>query len=158
MGIQTLPAASAAGKTMYRTTLYSGTSYTVPTGVSYLNVTLVGGGGGGPQESNNATTVAGNKGQGGQIVSSNLSVTAGASITYAIGAGGTAPAGAGGTTTFTGATSAAGGNGQGRIQAGAASQAGLVTDNGGNGAYSNVDNSRSGGVGGAGCIVVEYWV
>lgn len=138
MGIQTFPAASAAGKTMYRTTLYSGTSYTVPTGVSYLNVTLVGGGGGGPNQINTPATGAGNKGQGGQIVSSTLSVTAGASITYAIGAGGAA-ASAGGTTTFTGATSAVGGNGQnGPIQPGVAAQAGLVTDNGGNSAYANL--------------------
>jgi len=46
MAVSSLVAASG-GKTMYRTTLTSGTSYTVPAGVTYLNVTLVGGGGGG---------------------------------------------------------------------------------------------------------------
>jgi hypothetical protein len=46
MGISVFPAASAASKTMYRRTLTSGTSYTVPTGVNYINVTLIGGGGG----------------------------------------------------------------------------------------------------------------
>ena len=46
MAVSSLVAASG-GKTMYRTTLTSGTSYTVPAGVTYLNVTLTGGGGGG---------------------------------------------------------------------------------------------------------------
>jgi hypothetical protein len=48
MGIAQIPAASAAGKTEFVTTLTSGTSYTVPAGVNYLNVILTGGGGGGP--------------------------------------------------------------------------------------------------------------
>ena len=47
MGSTVFPAPSAGGKTMFRTTLTSGTSYTVPAGVTYLNVTLYGGGGGG---------------------------------------------------------------------------------------------------------------
>jgi hypothetical protein len=77
MGITVFPEPSAASKTMRRTTLTSGTSFTVPAGVTFVNVTLYGGGGGG----------------GGVGISS-------------------APAqpGAGGTTTFTGATSATGGN------------------------------------------------
>ena len=44
MGIAVIPAPSASGKTAYRTTLTSGTSYTVPAGVTYLNVTCIGGG------------------------------------------------------------------------------------------------------------------
>ena len=166
MGIAIFPAPSAASKTMFRTTLTSGTSYTVPAGVTYLNVTLYGGGGGGSGNGNTgavgsdggsttftgATTATGgpggsrggrdddltgvaasaNSALGGQpayysengsgqfvggsgfpgrIVSSTLSATAGASIAYAIGAGG------------------AGGVGQ------------LIT----------------GGAGGSGYIVVEYW-
>jgi hypothetical protein len=78
MGSSTIPAPSG-GKTSYKLSLTSGTSWTVPSGVTYVNVTLVGGGGGG----------AGSIG-----------------ATTAGGAGGS-----GGTTTFTGATSALGGNG-----------------------------------------------
>lgn len=144
--------AAAAGKTSYLVSLTSGSSYTVPAGVTYLNVTLYGGGGGGGGASGNFTsgntlaTVGGttsftgatsalggtlginmaaqqdtkvfgrdgsagaaNTGKGGkaafvcmanqvsigcdaadgQIVSSTLAVTPGASISYAIGAGGT---------------------------------------------------------------------
>ena len=109
MGVSVFPAA-AGGKTMFRTTLTSGTSYTVPAGVTYLNVTLVGaGGGGGGSGVSGGETREGSPGHGGQIVSSTLSVTAGASIAYAIGAGGAGgtgtnnDAGNGGTTTFTGA-------------------------------------------------------
>ena len=39
MAVSSLVAASS-GKTMYRTTLTSGTSWTVPAGVTYVNVTL----------------------------------------------------------------------------------------------------------------------
>lgn len=47
MGIATFPAPSAASKTAFRTTITSGTSWTVPAGVTYVNATLIGGGGGG---------------------------------------------------------------------------------------------------------------
>ena len=158
MAVSSLVAA-AGGKTMFRTTLTSGTSYTDPAGVTYLNVTLVGGGSGGAASGNTdiltqpgnggtttftgatsalggtaptgyttnasvaqisapgpvpaaetANTGLGGKGNGGtsssttttppstqgagafgnngQIISSTLTVTAGASISYAIGAGG----------------------------------------------------------------------
>jgi hypothetical protein len=139
MAVSSLVAA-AGGKTMYRTTLTSGTSYTVPAGVTYLNVTLVGGGGGGDGTLNV-------NGRGGQIVYSTLSTTPGASITYAIGAGGAAIT-AGGTTTFTGATSAVGGGGSiGQPPQGESAQ----------------NYGRGTGVGGsaiignAGVIYVEYW-
>jgi hypothetical protein len=46
MGSSTIPAAGG-GKTRFVVTLTSGTSYTVPAGVTYVNVTLFGGGGGG---------------------------------------------------------------------------------------------------------------
>lgn len=68
-------------RTRYAFTLTSGTSWTVPAGVTYVNVTLMGGGGGG----------------GG--------VCGGTSTTGVTGGG------VGGTTSFTGATSAVGGNG-----------------------------------------------
>lgn len=63
MAVSSLVAASG-GKTMYRTTLTSGTSYTVPAGVTYLNVTLVGGagGGGGVSPYSSAGTNAGSGG------------------------------------------------------------------------------------------------
>ena len=148
----------SGGKTRFITTLTSGTSYTVPAGVTYLNVTLRGGGGGG----GGGNAKDGAKGCGGQIVSSTLSATAGASIAYAIGAGGTAGSnvptsgGNGGTTTFTGATSAAGGNGggNGNGSAGVVGTASLSAENGGTGGI----GSAQGNTGGAGSIDVEYWV
>lgn len=68
-----------SSKTRRFVTLTSGTSWTVPTGVTYINVTLYGGGGGGGGVRTNADF-------------------------------GISGPGAGGTTTFTGATSAVGGN------------------------------------------------
>jgi hypothetical protein len=162
MGISVIPAPSAASKTMFRTTLTSGTSYTVPAGVTYLNVTLVGGGGGGSGYGNNSDS-AGWQGLGGQIVQSTFTTTPGASISYSIGAGGTGGAasqphngGTGGSTTMTGATTAAGGGGAIRNfgTTGNAGQAGLVSNNGGQ----PQNWSSIGGAGGAGCIVIEYWV
>ena len=143
MAVSTLVAA-AGGKTMYRTTLTSGTSYTVPAGVTYLNVTLVGGGGGGNSNTYN--------GLGGAIRSSTLSCTPGASITYAIGAGGGAGA-AGGNTTFTGATTATGGNGNDFNSAGKPT-AGLSSNNWGQG----TNNGAPANNGAAGSVEIEYWV
>lgn len=160
------PVAAASSKTMYRTTLTSGTSYTVPAGVTYLNVTLVGGGGGG----GGSFYHVGGVGEGGQVISSTLSATAGATISYAIGAGGAGTTGAsgqpnaggtGGTTTFTGATSATGGVGgtTGRIQNASNSNSGtLCASNGGRGSCSSNGDERTGGYGGIGAIYIEYWV
>jgi len=160
MGIAVFPAPSAGGKTMFRTTLTSGTSYTVPAGVTYLNVTLVGGGGGGGGAGTSGFEAF--YGLGGQVVSSTLSVTAGASITYAIGAGGTGGGSStrgnvGGTTTFTGATSAAGGDrgmANGNSNAGSVGSIGI---NAGNGGGPGGTNNAAGGAGGTGAIYVEYW-
>lgn len=159
MAIQTIPAAGG-GKTSYKILLTSGTSWTVPAGVTYVNVTLFGAGGGGGGGGNTAgaggaggnttftgaTTAVGgfggapmsrdtnvngvaanaNSGNGGRgfssgdggsstgwassggegdVFTSYVTTTPGASISYAIGAGGTA--GSGGT---------AGAGGSGRIQ------------------------------------------
>jgi hypothetical protein len=148
MGISVFPTPSAASKTAFRTTLTSGTSWTVPTGVTYVNVTLYGGGGGAGGVGNNGTGaqagtggtttftgatsatggLGGKKfdrgvsdtginatvnsgqsgigamyatnsdnsqffgmiGEAGNFISSIVNTTPGASITYAIGAGGTA--------------------------------------------------------------------
>jgi hypothetical protein len=128
-------------KTRYQLTLSSGTSYTVPAGVTYLNVTLVGAGGGagstggggggagGSTTFTGATSASGggggantssgdsptpvrygdggergtvNTGSGmagigsaGQIVSSIVTTTPGASISYSIGSGGSSGSSAG---------------------------------------------------------------
>lgn len=157
MGISVFPAPAASSKTMYRTTLTSGTSYTVPANVTYLNVTLIGGAGSGG-------TTGFDQPQGGmpgEIISSTLAATAGATISYSIGAGAAARTGSnengttGGTTTFTGATSAAGGLGGAEINTGTG-RAGT------NGSYANnaaqaVGGNRPSGAGGNGAIIVEYW-
>jgi len=148
MGSTTIPAITS--KTRFVLTLTSGTSWTVPAGVTYVNVTLQGGGAG-----VYASSTANNSpdGRPGQMVSSTLTTTPGASIAYAIGAGGTGggtstPSGAGGTTSFTGATSAAGGAGSSSYVGTA--QAGF--NNGG------PQSSGTAYAGGAGRIDVEYWV
>jgi hypothetical protein len=157
MGISVVPAPSAASKTMFRTTLTSGTSYTVPAGVTYLNVLLVGGGGSGCQEF--FQDRQNNWGKPGETIWSTLSVTAGATIAYAIGAGGAAttangPGNNGGTTTFTGATSATGGNGAVRSNGDPENASKLsFAYNGGAGQGS----AAASGAGGPGCIIVEYW-
>lgn len=145
--------APAAGKTRFILTLTSGTSYTVPAGVTSLNVALQGGGAGSYAS---ATTNTAIPGQPGQMLRSIVSTSPGATIAYAIGAGGAGGSAAssavtGGTTTFAGATSAVGGT-VGATGAGAlgTDQAGL--NNGGSIAPS------SGKAGGAGKIEVEYWV
>ena len=163
MGISVFPAPSAASKTMFRTTLISGTSYTVPAGVTYLNVTLVGGGGGGGWASS-STGVTANSGYGGQVISSIVTTTPGASISYAIGAGGAAgvsagtPDGsAGGNTTFTGATTAEGGNGgKGAARGNTDQKQTGIFSMGGNGGPST-GGGEQGGVGAGGFITVEYW-
>jgi hypothetical protein len=149
----------AISKTRYVTTLTSGTSYTVPAGVTYVNVTLIGGGGGGSGSGGTSPYPTGVEGRGGQIVESNLATTPGASIAYAIGAGGTAAAtsnsggGNGGTTTFTGATSATGGNGASN-NGGGVGTAGQSANNGSGGGLQNNGSAA----GGAGAIYIEYWV
>ena len=138
MGVNVFPATTS--KTRYHTTLTSGTSWTVPAGVTYVNVTLCGAGGGGD--------TSGYEGKGGMVVTSTLSTTPGASITYAIGAGGSSAAG--GSTTFTGATTATGGN--------TASGSGATTRNySSNGGTSN-SLAAPAKDGGNGQIDIEYWL
>jgi hypothetical protein len=156
MASSVFPAPSAGGKTMFRTSLFSGTSWTVPAGVTYVNVTLMGGSGGGDSFS---TSVA-QPGGPGQLIHSTLSTTPGASIAYSIGAGGNGGAsgggagGNGGTTTFTGATSAGGGN-RGNGGRAATDYAGYNV--GGLGGYNPGGQQVGGGAGGAGRIDIEYW-
>jgi len=159
MGQSVFPAPSAASKTRKVETLTSGTSWTVPAGVTYVNATLVGGGGGGGT-GQNSLGAQNQPGNGGQIITTLVSTTPGASITYAIGAGGTGPTanstagGTGGNTTFVGATTAAGGTGgTGNGSARNAATDGQSATNGGATNYRN-----DGGAGGAGQIILEYWV
>lgn len=152
MGINSVPPATP--KTRFITTLTSGTSWSVPAGVTYVNVTLRGGSGGTAYQT--AGTAAG-----GQVIMSNTTVTPGGTATYAIGAGGTAGTGAsaaggtGGTTTFTGATSATGGAGQ--SYASATLYAATANNVVNNVSYATGTASANGLVGGAGSIDVEYW-
>lgn len=146
--------APAGSKTRYVETLTSGTSWTVPTGVEYVNATLVGGGGSGA--SNNATAPSA-PGYGGQIITTTVTTTPGASIAYTIGAGGAGASypgsgNAGGNTTFTGATTALGGNG-GSTNTGTAPNAGISANNGSIGGY----QTGASAAGGAGQIILEYW-
>ena len=141
----------SGGKTRRCLTLTSGTSWTVPAGVTFVNVTLQGGGGGGMTGNSNVF-----RAQSGQMISSTLSTTPGASISYAIGAGGGGD-GTGGTTTFTGATSASGGGpAQGYGPGSTTGAAGY--SNGGQSAYNPGGQSSTGATGGSGRIDIEYWV
>jgi len=136
-------------------TLTSGSSWTVPAGVTQVVVTTIGGGGGGYNAL--SSTSVGPGGGHGQIRISTVATTPGASISYSIGAGGSGrttsggvvPATAGGNTTFTGATTANGGaaspDGNG---------VGLVATNG---ALPSV-STTTGNNGGQGMITVEYWL
>lgn len=155
MGSSVFPAPSAASKTRYVVTLLSGTSWTVPAGVTYVNALLVGGGGGGGGTNGQTANGGNSSGGGGQMIETTLTTTPSASIAYAIGAGGTGSNGSGtvgGTTTFTGATSAAGGAAAGNANGGTAGNmpAGLCSANGG-------ASGTTGGNGGAGSIQIEYW-
>lgn len=164
MAVSKLNAAASGGKTAYRLTLLSGTSWTVPAGVTYINATLIGGGGAGSQSraatnTGTAVYVEGQRGLPGARVTTLLSgLTPGNTITYAIGAGGTGGAtyGAGGTTTMTGATSASGGG----AASGATGTQSAGHDNGGGGGSGGGAGSgqSGGGTGGAGAIEIEYWV
>ena len=166
MAISSYPPVQASKRILI--TLTSGTSWTVPAGVTAINATLIGGGGaGGGGFGSGSVYQQGTSGNGGQIISTNLSTTPGASIGYSIGAGGTGVigsssttniGGSGGNTTFTGATTASGGlGGQGYFPSSSpAGTSGLVSNNAGNGgSYSASKYSSDGG---AGAIHIEYWV
>lgn len=164
MGQSVFPAPSAASKTRYVETLSSGTSWTVPADVTYVNVTLVGAGGQGGVWNG---SYSGNPGHGGQIITTTVTTTPGTSIVYAIGAGGSNTYGhgaygqAGGNTTFTGATTALGGYGGAgqNYDYNGDKRAGITANNGGAAMLgSNGDNQNSrGSTGGAGQIIIEYW-
>lgn len=165
MGYSVFPEPSAGSKTRKVETLTSGTSWTVPAGVTYVNATLIGGGGGGCSNGNINEARPHPSGSGGQIITTTVNTTPGNSIAYAIGAGG---AGAtndngdngsdGGTTTFTGATSATGGAGGKWNGTGSNGLGGMSANNGAQSASMAGYTYRDGGTGGAGQIIIEYWV
>jgi len=163
MGISVFPAPVASSKTRFVVTLTTGTSWTVPAGVTYVNAKLFGGGGGGGGAT--GTPALADDGKSGQVIESNVATTPGASIAYAIGAGGTGgaasngPGGNGGATTFTGATSATGGLGGGTATTDSPAGRNSVNGEGaGNGGGRSGGFSNTGGTGGTGKIEIEYWV
>jgi len=152
MGQSVFPAPSAASKTRYVETLSSGTSWTVPAGVTYVNATLIGAGGGGGA----GGTPPPIPGFSGQVITTNVATTPGNTVAYAIGAGG-GFATAGGDTTFTGATTAVGGDGghSGSFYyTGDQAQPGI---NAGNFGWQAGGGGGQGSYGGDGQIVLEYW-
>lgn len=143
----------AGSKTRKVVTLTSGTSWTVPSGVTSVNVKLAGGGGGSGAGGGSAGDPTGVQGVGGSVIESTVSTTPGASISYSIGAGGAGSNGylggsAGGDTTFTGATTAPGGGSISNATAGFSA---------GNGARGGNLTTGTGQTGGNGSIVIEYW-
>jgi hypothetical protein len=160
MGISTIPAPSAASKTRYVETLTSGSEWTVPAGVTYVNATLVGGSGGGGAGAN----YPGKDGHGGKLITTKVDTTPAEDIAYSIGAGGSAGSvgnsgGAGGSTTFTGATTGTGGNGGTRGSNNVTGTVGTANSGGGLtcGGQGGGGGDVGGGAGGAGCIILEYW-
>jgi uncharacterized membrane protein YuzA (DUF378 family) len=132
-----------------------GTStFTVPAGVTSLNVECWGAGGAGGGTAGNATAAGGGGGGGGYSMNT-VGVVSGSSINYTIGAGAigtTANGGNGGSTSFS-TVSANGGLGgfRGNSNAGAGGAGGIgATYNGGNGANGILSNRGGGGGGSAG--------
>jgi hypothetical protein len=152
MAVSKLNPVAAASKTRYVETLLSGTSWTVPAGVTYVNATLVGGGGGGGANGGTPRPEP----LGGQIITTSVTTTPGASIAYAIGAGGVQNS-YGGDTTFTGAATAYGGAGGadgGTYISGRDARNGLVANNRGMSAQAGGGASNAGG---SGSVILEYW-
>jgi hypothetical protein len=162
-----VPASGGGGYKRYVVTLTSGTSWTVPAGVTNINATLQGGGGGGPTTLSSSLIQGAGDGRPGQMKTTNFNTTPGASIAYTIGAGGVggstygANPGAGGTTTMTGATSAVGGNPardpSNTVGVVGTSQAGWYNGGGGS-TLTGSGGAAFSGAGGAGQIIIEYWL
>ena len=137
----------------YKEYTSSGT-FTVPTGVTALNVVALGGGGGGGH--NAATFVsqnAGGGGGGGGMCISSLPVTAGESLTVTVGSGGSAGGGNGGNSQVLRSSSLLieGGGGSGGGQgSNSGGSGGSGTNPSGSGAYSLQISGGDGGSGGSG--------
>lgn len=123
------------------TTFTSGSgTYTVPAGVTTIQVKMWGAGGGG----NPGPATFGQGGGGGGFYMATLSVTPGQTFSYSVGAGGS-PGNAGGNSTFNGVTANGGGGG---ASGASSANAGVgPTENGQQGLWSGSQtaNSRAGG-------------
>ncbi len=130
------------GYTVVTLTAGSGT-WTVPDGVSKLEVLVVGGGGGGGASTGFSNAGGGGGGAGGLVHVPEYPVTAGSGISYAVGAGGTAGSGGnipgnnGGNSVFGDLTALGGGGGSG---------GNMVGKSGGSGGGSRI-NTVVGGTG-----------
>ena len=166
MGIAVFPAPSAASKTRYVATLTSGTTYTVPAGVTYLNVTTIGGGGNGSGIKTNS--YSGSTGSdGGTTTFTGATSAAGGQAGPVGNAGGsTGPAGGG---IGQGGGEACGVDGPYRQARGSDGviRHSVVTTSGGSqiayaigagGGISNSGNQADGGTGSNGAIIIEYWL
>lgn len=139
--VQTAVGALAAGGTKGQLFTANGT-FTVPTGVTAVKVTVIGGGGGGGNTVSGWTTGQGGGGGGGVAIEYLTGLTPGAAIAVTVGSGGSGGA-AGGTSSFGAYCSATGGS------AGSASSS-LLNAGGSGGTGSGGDINLVGGPGGLG--------
>lgn len=156
LGLAIFCYASKAHASSYVVTATGTGSWTVPAGVTSVEVQLWGAGGGGAGDSSYAGT------PGAYVVTSSLSVTAGNSITYNIGAGGTGAtasttAGTGGTGYNSGGNgsvgttnSGGGGGGSTSVVVGGVTYIASGGAGGGGNAAATTATSTTGGTGGAG--------
>lgn len=166
MGISVIPAPSAGGKTSYRTMLTSGTTYTVPAGVTYLNVTTIGGGGNGSGMKRNSYSGSTGSAGGTTTFTGATSANGGAAGSVGNAGGSTGPAGGG---IGQGGGEACGVDGNYRQARGSDGEIrhSIVQTSGGSqiaytigagGSISNSGNDADGGNGANGAIIIEYWV
>ena len=184
-GVPAWTTLASSTPTMYEERFTASGSWTVPTGVTKVWVTMIGGGGGGA----GTGSYLGEAGKHGAVTDQILSVTAGASVSYTIGAGGAGGAAGGGNNgdvgnaTSFGALSAAGGyfgaaalfalSGLARgkqaeatpinggvtnaVSSDAVGTAGTAnTGGGGSSSRSNTGANHAGGAGGSGFIFIRY--
>lgn len=175
MGLASLPVVNSSNQLMNEERFTSSSTWTAPVNVNKVWLSMVGGGGGGSGGEPNSS----GPGQTGQIINQQVTIIAGTTYTYTIGAGGTAggsgSSGATGSdTTFLGLTASGGYGGQtggnngsyerGRIlantqglfdrpaQLSAAATGPANTGTGGMGGGYNA----TGGVGGSGYIILKW--
>tara|TARA_R110002126_G_scaffold8823_1_gene40823 strand:+ start:3971 stop:4840 length:870 start_codon:yes stop_codon:yes gene_type:complete len=184
-GVPAWTTLASSTPTMYEVRFTASTTWTVPTGVTKVWVTMIGGGGGGA----NYGTYLGEAGKHGAVTNEMLSVTPAASITVTIGAGGAGGTGgsgengtAGNQSAFGSLTAAGGyfgaasmwaasGLGRGKqaeatpinggvtnsISNDAVGIAGTANTGGGGGSSrTNTGGSPNGGAGGSGFIFIRY--
>jgi hypothetical protein len=146
--VSSAPASGGGGRGQVFTS--SGT-FTVPTGVTGVKVTVIGGGGGGGNATKTSTSgnpsVGGGGGGGGCAIEYVTGLTGGSTVAVTVGAGGTA-AGAGGTSSFGAYCSGTGGAAGGSV-----SGAGLFGAGGAGGTGSGGNLNLSGGAGAPGIVV-----